>query len=95
MRRASNHFAGRGLHLDMHEAAVPVKKRYLVNEFVSGVAEPRGQRLGLALRAGEFERGEGLEQVTGLDLLAGLGGVEADRLHRGGMLLRFGGVRRG
>ena len=37
-----------------------------------------------------IERREWLEQAAGLDLFAGLGGVEADRLRRGGMQIRLG-----
>ena len=78
----------------MHQPAVAVQQRDLIDEFVAGVAEFRRQRLGLALRGGPFERRERLEQLVRLHLLARLGGVEADRLCRGGVQLGFGGVAR-
>ena len=52
------------------------------------------KRLGLALRAGELKRREGLKQVTRLDRLARLGGVETGRLRRNNVHLSFGGLRR-
>ena len=73
VRRARRHLAGVRLHLDVHKAPVAVEERDLIDELVAVVAEPGGQRLGLALRGGEFERREWLEQTVGLDLLAGLG----------------------
>src|SRR5271163_4615304 len=83
MRRADNHLASRRLHLDMHKVAVAMQESDLVKEVVSGMTEPRRQRLSLALRAGEFERRERLDQMAGLDFFARLGGVETDRLGRG------------
>ncbi len=91
VRRARNELAAFGLHLDMHEAPVAVEERDLIDEFVAVVAEPGGERLGLALRGGRFERRERLDEPMRLDFLARLGRVEADRLRRGGAKLGFGG----
>ena len=93
-RRARSDFSRPSLHVDMHEAPVPMQEGDLVNEIISGAAEPCRQRLGLALRASELKRREGLKQVTGLDHLARLGGVETGRLRRHNMQLSFGGLRR-
>ena len=96
MRRADNQFARRRPHLDMHDPPVAIEKGDLINEIVSYMTEFRRQRLGFALRGGEFERREWLDQAAGLDLFARLGGVEADRLRRGGVRrLHLDGVGRG
>jgi hypothetical protein len=58
---------------------------------VAVVAEPGGQRLGLALRSGEFERRERFEQPVRLDLLARLGRIEAERLRSSRVKLGLGG----
>src|SRR5579863_3723029 len=79
----------------MDDASVAIQESDLVKEVVSSMAKSRRQRLRLALGGSEFERRERLDQMAGLDLFARLGGVEADRLRRGGVRrLRLGGVGR-
>src|SRR5277367_3236894 len=94
VRRPRSDFPRPSLHIDMHEAPVPMQEGDLVNEIVSGAAKPCRQRLGLALRARELKGREGLKQVVGFDRLARLGGVETDRLRRNNVQLSFGGLRR-
>src|SRR5580692_7916387 len=94
LMRARSDFPRPSLHIDMHETPVPMQEGDLVNEIVSGAAEPRRERLGLALRASELERREWLKQVTRLDHLPRLGGVETGRLRRNNVELSLGGLRR-
>src|SRR5271166_5189473 len=94
VRRARDQLAGAGLHFDMNKAAVAMKERDLIDEFVAIVAELGRQGLGLALGRGEFERGERFEQPMGPDLFSGLGRTETDGLRRGnGVSFGFGGAR--
>src|SRR3984957_7717173 len=90
--RARTDFPGSRLHLDMDESPVAMQEGNLVNEVLSGAAESRGKRLGFALGASGLERREWLEQVTRLDHLARLGGVETGRLRRNQVHLCFGGL---
>ena len=78
----------------MHEAPVSMQESDLVKEVVPAAAELRRQGLGFALRAGEFERRERLEQATRLDHFARFGGVETGRLRRDGVHLGFRGASR-
>ena len=72
--------AGGRVHDDMDEPAVAMQQGDFVDEFVANAAELGRKRLRLELRGRRFQHGERLEQVMGLDLLAGFARRQAGRL---------------
>ena len=80
--RTPINLAGRGVGDDVDEPTVAMQQRNLVDQFVAIAAEFGRQRLGLELGRRRLQRGERLEQATGLDFFAGFARRQAAVLER-------------